>query len=243
MGPPSDFVPMIEWCERQGTRFPDAMQHILLGSAPVTRRFLQRLCAVLPAHTRITCLYGMTEHLLVSTVDGRFKKDYDCAGDLLGKPVEGVQLQFVDNEIFVHSEQLYTRYFHLADRAMFHATGDLGTLDEQGYLVLQGRKKDMVIRRNFNLYPAIYEATINRIEGITEAVLVGVYDESIHDERVYLVVEGTLTNEKALMEQLRQGPYSIDSEAMPDEIVFMTLPRSGRQHKVDKGTIRAFLAK
>jgi acyl-CoA synthetase (AMP-forming)/AMP-acid ligase II len=241
MGPPSDFVPMIELCEKSTTSFPDTMQHILLGSAPVTRRFLQRLCDVLPAHTHITCLYGMTENLVVATIDGRFKKDYDCEGDLLGKTIGDVELQFVDKEIFIKSNQLFSRYFHLETRADFHATGDTGTIDKNGFLVLQGRKKDMIIRRNFNIYPAIYEATINRIEGITEAVLVGVYDENIHDEKVYLVVEGTLADKKMLFEKLRHGAYSIDNEALPDEIVFMTLPRSGRQHKVNKEEIRQLL--
>jgi long-subunit acyl-CoA synthetase (AMP-forming) len=243
MGPPSDFLPMIQLCESECRQFPACIRHIMLGSAPVTRRFLQRLCDVLPAHVRITCLYGMTEHLLVATIDGRFKKDYDCEGDLLGKPVEGVQLQFVDNEILVRSEQLFSRYFHLSERDAYHSTGDLGELDKNGYLILHGRKKDMIIRRNFNIYPAIYESTINRIDGITEAVLVGVYDDVIHDEKVYLVVEGTINDKKALFEKIRHGTYSIDAEAMPDDIVFMTLPRSGRQHKVNKEAIRKQLKK
>jgi acyl-CoA synthetase (AMP-forming)/AMP-acid ligase II len=239
MGPPSDFVPMIEHCEATKTQFPDSMQHLLLGSAPVTRRFLRRLSDVLPSHTRITCLYGMTENLLCATVDGRFKMDYDCEGDLLGKPAMGVDIKIIDNEIVLNSNQLFSRYFHLKSRNDYHETGDLGAFDDNNLLILRGRKKDMIIRRNLNIYPAIYEATINRINGVTEAVLVGVYDDTIHDEKVYLIVEGAdFLNKKDLLTQLKTGAYSIDNEAMPDDILFMQLPRSGRQHKVNKAVIR-----
>ena len=121
MGPPSDFVPMIEHCEATKTQFPETMQHILLGSAPVTRRFLQRFSDVLPSHTRLTCLYGMTENLFVASIDGRFKKDYDCEGDLLGKPAEGVDIQIVSDEITLNSNQLFTRYYHLKDRKTYRS--------------------------------------------------------------------------------------------------------------------------
>jgi acyl-CoA synthetase (AMP-forming)/AMP-acid ligase II len=242
MGPPSDFVPMMEHCEQTKTQFPDSMQHILLGSAPVTRRFLRRLSAVLPAHTRITCLYGMTENLLVATIDGRFKMDYDCEGDLLGKPAEGVEIKIINDEIVLKSNQLFSRYFHLTNRNEFHETGDLGNFDKNNYLILRGRKKDMIIRRNLNIYPAIYEATINRMEGVTEAVLVGVYDDLIHDEKVYLIIEGeAFLNKTIILNQLKTGIYSIDAEAMPDEVLFMQLPRSGRQHKVNKEAIIALI--
>jgi acyl-CoA synthetase (AMP-forming)/AMP-acid ligase II len=239
MGPPSDFVPMIEHCEATKTLFPDSMQHLLLGSAPVTRRFLRRLSDVLPTHTRITCLYGMTENLLCATIDGRFKMDYECEGDLLGKPAEGVEIKILEGEIVLKSNQLFSRYFHLKSRNEFHETGDLGAFDENNLLILRGRKKDMIIRRNLNIYPAIYEATINRMNGVTEAVLVGVYDDTIHDEKVYLIIEGDANlNKKDILNQLKSGVYSIDNEAMPDDILFMQLPRSGRQHKVNKDAIR-----
>jgi acyl-CoA synthetase (AMP-forming)/AMP-acid ligase II len=158
---------------------------------------------------------------------------------LLGKPAEGVTIKIVDDEIVLNSNQLFTRYFHLKTRNEFHETGDLGNFDENGLLILRGRKKDMIIRRNLNIYPAIYEATINRMNGVTEAVLVGVYDDTIHDEKVYLIIEGDANlNKKDILNQLKSGVYSIDNEAMPDDILFMQLPRSGRQHKVNKDAIR-----
>lgn len=239
MGPPADFLPMVEHCEKTGEKFPETLRHILLGSAPVTRGFLSRIIAVCPDSTRITCIYGMTENLVVAHTDGRFKRDFECAGDLLGTPAPGVSVKVENDELFIKSQQLFGRYFHLPGRDEWHATGDLGALDEAGRIILLGRKKDMIIRRNLNIYPALYESTINRIPGVDEAVLVGVYDEKIADEKVILFVEGSEDLQKNdLLKKLQKGQYAIDADALPDEIIFRKLPRSGRQHKVDKNELR-----
>lgn len=242
--PPCDYLPLIERCEQQGRLFPACLQHLFFGSAPVHRSFLERLIAVLPEHIQLTCLYGMTENLVVASVDGREKATLPTdKGDLLGRPAPGVEIQIAaDGEIMVRSPQMYTRYLHLDDREAWHASGDLGFLDGAGRLVLTGRKKDMIIRRNFNLYPGLYEPTINRIPGVTECAFVGVFDPKKHDETVALFVEThQKISGKALRKQLRQGDFSIDQEAMPDLIIFDELPRSGRQRKVDKNALRARL--
>ena len=177
--PPSDYLPLLEICEREGHRFPACLQQLFFGSAPVYRSFLERLMPVLPDHVRLTCLYGMTENLLVAAIDGREKAQLPTdAGDVVGKPVSGVEIKIADDgEILLRSPQTYTRYLHLERRDDWHASGDIGHLDTAGRLVLTGRKKDMIIRRNFNLYPGLYEPTINRIAGVTESAFVGVFDE------------------------------------------------------------------
>jgi acyl-CoA synthetase (AMP-forming)/AMP-acid ligase II len=243
--PPCDYLPFIELCEAEGSLFPSCLQHLFFGSAPVHRSFLERLIAVLPAHVQLTCLYGMTENLVVTSIDGRLKALLPTeAGDILGTPVAGVALDFApDGEIMVQSPQLYQRYLHESDRNAWHASGDLGHLDAAGRLVLTGRKKDMIIRRNFNLYPGLYEPTINRIPGVTECAFVGVYDPHKHDEVVALFVETHLPiPQKAIQNALQQGPFSIDQEALPDKIFLQTLPRAGRQNKVDKNALRQQLA-
>ena len=237
-GPPSDYLPLIRYCEKKNRELPACLQHILLGSAPVHLRFLNRLIAVLPAHTQITCIYGMTENLLVCTIDGRQKANYTGNGDLLGKPVGGVSIKIEDDgEIFVKSDQLFSRYFHEEGRAEWHASGDLGEVDEKGNLILRGRKKEMIIRRNMNIYPALYENTIKNIKGVEEAAIVGVYDERIEDEKIYLALEGTGLNLHHIRSQLNYGKHSIDKEALPDHIFEMVIPRKGRQNKIDRFSI------
>lgn len=243
-GPPSDYLPLVHACESSNKRLPDSLEHILLGSAPVHPAFLKRLIRCLPAHTQITCTYGMTENLLLATVDGREKADYTGPGDLVGKCLPGVKIKIQeDGEILVHSAQQFSRYFHQDKASPWHATGDLGELDHRGNLVLYGRKKEMIIRRNMNIYPALYENTIKNMEGIEEAALVGVYDDVLQDEKVYLALEGSGLNIARIQSQLRQGKYSIDSEALPDHIFQMVIPRKGRQDKIDRFAVVEYIRK
>ncbi len=93
----------------------------------------------------------------------------------------------------------------------------------------------MIIRRNFNVYPGLFEPTINKIEGVIESAMIGLYNKEKADEEIVLVVETEYRmSEDTLAGKLRAGQYSIDREALPDRIIFMTLPRSGRQNKVNR---------
>ena len=243
-GPPSDYLPLVQYCELNDQILPASLQHILIGSAPVHPRFLKRFISVLPAHVKVTCMYGMTENLLVCTIDGRIKQDYKGTGDLVGKPVAGVSINIEeDGEIMVRSDQKFSRYFHEQESASWHATGDLGEIDDQGNLILQGRKKEMIIRRNMNIYPALYENTIKNIKGIEEAAMVGIYDEHIQDEKVYLAVEGMDLNMRQIQHELDHGKYCIDREALPDFIFNMIIPRKGRQNKIDRVSIVEYIKK
>jgi len=243
-GPPSFYLSLIDYCKKQKSLFPASLQLIILGSAPVHPKFIEILYRVIPAHTKILCLYGMTENLIVCSIDGKDKINSTAPGDVVGKPVEGITLSIAaDGEILLHSQQLFSKYLHLKERETPHPTGDLGYLTTDGTLVLNGRKKDMIIRRDTNIYPAIYEKTIKNIPGVAEAVLVGIYSDQKHDEEVYLVVEAEKYSEADLMKLIKSGKYSIDKEALPDKIVFMKIPLSGRQNKVDRKKIREELTK
>jgi acyl-CoA synthetase (AMP-forming)/AMP-acid ligase II len=235
-GPPSDFIPMIRYCENHKCKLPESLKHIILGSAPVHQSFLKRLAAVCPENIRLTITYGMTENLLVCTVDGIEKLNYKGNGDLVGKPVEGVEIKIAeDGELLVKSDQLYSRYFHLNSRDEFHASGDLAQLDKNGDVLLMGRKKEMIIRSNTNIYPALYEGTIKKIPGIDEAVLVGIYSIEKEDEEVFLAVETSMNmTERYIMDKISYGEFQIEKNALPDKIFFMNIPRKGRQNKIDR---------
>ena len=241
--PPSEYLELINYCEKNNRMLPNSLTHVLLGSAPVHQVFLKRLIKFLPAETRITCLYGMTENLVVTSIDGRKKATMSCAGDPLGYAAKGLQIKIAaDDEILLNSNQLFYRYWHLEKRSEWHPTGDLGYVDATGNLILKGRKKDMIIRRNFNLYPALYIPTIKEIEGITDAVLVGKYDETKADEEVHLFIESEISlSKKYIRKQLESGPYSIDKEAWPDFIHFKKIPRKGRQQKIDRMVLMDYL--
>lgn len=242
-GPPAEYLILMKYCEAKGVKLPSSLSHVLLGSAPVNKPFLKKLLSFLPAQTKITCIYGMTENLVACTIDGREKLNYDCKGDPLGKPIKNVELKIKeDGEIFIKSPQLFKKYYHLDSRMEWHATGDLGFMDQNGNLILTGRKKEMIIRRNFNLYPALYEPTIKKIPGIDEAVMIGRYSEEIADEEVFLIIESEQKmNPAKIRNQLEYGKYSIDKEAWPDQILFKAIPRKGRQQKIDRKGLEASL--
>ena len=238
--PPTEYLELVQYCEANNKKLPQSLSHILIGSAPVHQSFLQKLIKFLPEHTRVTCLYGMTENLVVATIDGREKAIMETDGDPLGKPMEGINMKIAeDGEILIKSNQLFSRYWHLKERPVWHQTGDLGYLDDNGVLILKGRKKEMIIRKNFNLYPALYIPTILKINGIEDAVLIGRYNEQLADEEVHLFVEGkeSLTT-KYIRKQLESGPHSIDKESWPDFIHLREIPRKGRQQKIDRNQLR-----
>jgi acyl-CoA synthetase (AMP-forming)/AMP-acid ligase II len=237
-GPPSDMVPIIQYLRCTNSIFPACVRNIYLGSAPVYSSFLSTLLPI-AEHVKITCLYGMTENLMVAVQDGREKLDISVEGDLVGTPFPNVSIDIAeDGEICIQSDQLFSGYWQLQNTSELHHTGDLGKIDDRGRLILLGRKKDMIIRGNFNIYPGLYEPTISKIKGVTEAVLIGIYNSDQADEEVILVIDG----EKGLksddvMRQLVVGKLSIDKEAFPDKIVFMKIPHSGRQNKVDRNRL------
>ncbi len=242
--PPSELLPLVEYCEKHAQPMPPTLRKILLGSAPVHKKFLKRLMTVLPSHTSITCMYGMTELLVCAVIDGAVKANYVAHGDVLGKPWKDVTCTVADDgEILLRSPQLFSGYFQQEPQAGFHATGDVGYMDDAGYLVLTGRKKDMIIRRSFNIYPVIYETIVRMIEGIKDCAMVGIWNDRKNDEDVYLIVEGSGITPTEIKKAITTGKYALDHQALPDYILLGNLPRSGRQHKVDKKLLVAEITK
>ncbi|MEI6408233.1 MAG: class I adenylate-forming enzyme family protein [Bacteroidota bacterium] len=247
--PPSDYLPLMQEALKNKAESNEKsvflgknLQHVLFGSAPVHAAFLSKIEPLLPPNCRLTALYGMTENLLVTMADGREKMQRQEAGDWLGYPLPNVRLQIADDaEIFLQSPQLFLGYYQLPAREAWHATGDSGRLNADGSLTLIGRKKDMIIRRHFNIYPALYEPTINKIKGVSDAALVGVFDEKAQDEKVFLIIEKEENHPLSISDvekQISQGRLAIDKEALPDVILFRKLPRKGRQNKIDKVRLR-----
>lgn len=237
-GPPSDFVPLIDYLNRTKGTFPKCLRNIYLGSAPIYKSFLSRLIP-LSETIRINCLYGMTENLMVTVQDGLEKLLDNEEGDLVGRPFPGVTISIAgDGEICLNSDQMFSSYWQQESAKSIHPTGDLGKIDKQGRLVLIGRKKDMIIRGNFNIYPGLYEPTISKIKGVKEAVMVGIYNKQKADEEIVLVIDAENgLNKSAVMNQLISGQYSIDNQALPDRILFMKIPHSGRQSKINRKSL------
>ncbi len=242
---PSEMNAVANLYKQHGVCLPSSLRQIMLGSAPVTRPVLEHVLDRVDDKTAVTGIYGLTEMLPVALVDGRRKLQTDTAGDLLGELLPGVHGETApDGELLVSAPHMSPHYLGQPD-AKHIATGDVVTLHDRT-VILVGRKKDMIIRGNFNIYPRLYESTIERMPGVAACAMIGVWDERQHDERVVLVVEPQpayqLNLEAEVRKHLRQPAFSIDAVALPDEILVMTLPRSGRQSKIDKQKVRAMIS-
>lgn len=235
-------------CKKNGRLLPDSFKTILFGSAPVTKGFLARFSEICEPQMKVFGVYGSTEMLPISMIDMSEKLAYKGTGDLLGKPVRDTKIIISeDKEILASGPQLFSRYLGDASNLKHFASGDLGEIDSDGNLVLLGRKKDMIIRKGFNVYPALFESSISKIPGIVECSLIGIYDDTLEDEKIVLFIVSDLKEHgftDKLKGMLRSGVYSIDSYAYPDEIILIDdLPRSGRSKKIDKASLREIAKK
>ncbi len=122
-----------------------------------------------------------------------------------GRPIDGVLVKIVDDdgremsagttgEICVKGENISPGYYENPEataeafRDGWLFTGDVGYLDEDGYLFIVERKKDLIIRGGLNVYPKDLEEIIHRHPAVLEAAVVGVPDVRMGEEVcVYLV--------------------------------------------------------
>lgn len=241
----------------------------LVGGAPVTRALLERATRVLPA-TRWVGVYGMTEILPVAVVEAGEKLAFAGDGDLVGQPLPGVGVRLDRDgadadlgdaagdvgELVLSGPSLMAGYLHDLDAAgdgggapaTEHRTGDLARLEPDGRVVLVGRTRDMIIRGTTNIYPGLFEPRVAALDGVAEAVLVGV-PQVDGDERVALVVTSTtgaghggppvLDPDHPLVGRVRAAlPGVLDHDALPDVVLHADhLPLAGRSRKPDRAAL------
>lgn len=200
--------------------------------APVTVAYL------LPEQIREALKNPETEKRLHSVgTEAPFSKFaiMDDDGNLLGPNEPG--------EIVVRSQAVMKGYFEDPEQTAatfaygWHHTGDIGQVDEDGYLYLVDRKKDMIITGGFNVYPGEVEQAIWQYPGVLDCAVVGAPDDK-WGERVVAIVqakEGEQVDPDALQKHLREKLGGV--KAPKDIFVWDQLPRSANG-KVLKREIR-----
>ncbi|MBN8827385.1 MAG: AMP-binding protein [Sphingobacteriia bacterium] len=118
----------------------------------------------------------------------------------------------------------------------FFNTGDLGSVDEDGYLSISGRSKDMIISGGLNIYPIEIETSINAIEGVIESAIIGIPHEDF-GEAVIAVLEGDkskLTEELIVLEvKKHHAPFKA-----PKKVIFIDQLPKNTMGKVQKNILR-----
>ena len=116
--------------------------------------------------------------------------------------------------------------WHSPDGLRFIRTGDVGRFDEDGFLTLMDRKKDMIISGGFNIYPSDLEAEIVRHEAVLEAAVVGVASDRWGETPVAYVA--LKPGETVTADALRQAVNATlgKTQRLADLVLIESLPRS-----------------
>jgi acyl-CoA synthetase (AMP-forming)/AMP-acid ligase II len=177
------------------------------GAAPVPVELIERMERELGFETVVTA-YGLTETCGIVSVCWPDDPPELISGSS-GRAIPGVEVQVVDDdgrelprgeagEIVVRGYNVMQGYFEdpeqtaeAIDADGWLHTGDIGTMDDAGYLTITDRKKDMFITGGFNAYPAEIERLLLTHPGIAQAAVIGVPDERMGEVGMAFVVPTT----------------------------------------------------
>jgi fatty-acyl-CoA synthase len=174
---------------------------VLTGSEPVPRRVIEECAEQMPG-IAVCQGYGLSEFPTIATVlapeetaahEGSAGRALPTT-DLAVKDSEGAVLSSVRGELLIRSPATMRGYYGRpeATDAAFEGgwlhTGDLVDLDEEGFVTIVGRTKDMIISGGLNVYPKEIEDVIHRLVGVLEVAVVGVPHERFGETAVAVVV-------------------------------------------------------
>ncbi|WP_040167338.1 class I adenylate-forming enzyme family protein [Microbacterium gorillae] len=223
------------------TRDLSTLRALTMGGAPVGPELLARTRAGLPGITpRIATGYGLTEN--GGQAVAASGADTTSRPGATGRALPCVELAIApresgDGEILVRSPTQMRGYLGTdavspIDSAGWLHTGDLGRIDEDGYLWITGRSKDMIIRGGENIAPAAIEEALAAMPGVREAVVFGIPHAELGEEVVAVVVAAGEVDETALAAGVRSA---IASFAVPSRWVVLDEPLpTNHAGKIDK---------
>lgn len=132
--------------------------------------------------------YGLSEMAPVSTT--HYGDTHEHITKTVGMPVSNISIRIENGEILVQGFNLMIGYYKvpIEDQAIdedgWLHTGDLGFIDEEGYLHLSGRRKELIIRGGENIMPGEVENAISKLDGIAMVKVIGVPDDFFGEEVV-----------------------------------------------------------
>jgi cyclohexanecarboxylate-CoA ligase len=190
IGPPTFFVSLMQAPGFAPARV-ESLRLVSSGGAGVSVAFVEEASAMLGAVVKRT--YGSTEAPTVATSAGA--DDPDAAHSHDGHAIGAVELRIDDGELLVRGPEVCVGYLDAQQTAdAFDAngwfrTGDLATIDGEGWLAIVGRLKDVIIRGGENISTAEVEHELEAHDDVRQAVVVG-YPDALMGERVAAFVVG-----------------------------------------------------
>jgi acyl-CoA synthetase (AMP-forming)/AMP-acid ligase II len=233
-----------------------SLKTVLLGGAPSSPALIRRVQETLGVTVAVR--YSSTE---VGIATGSLADDpIDVLATTVGKPTPGVELRIVDGEnrplpvgevgtVVIRSPATMRGYWRnpeateaTLDAEGFVHTGDLGWLDESGYLHLRGRESEMFIRGGYNVYPSEVEDVLARHPRIARAAIVGVPDDRL-GEIGWAFVEPRPAADPPTLAELREFVGTeLASFKRPDGLTLVGQMPVTPNFKVDKRALKAMRA-
>jgi acyl-CoA synthetase (AMP-forming)/AMP-acid ligase II len=228
-----------------------SLTNLAYGGAAMPIQVIRRAIEAFPKTVGFVNAYGQTETTSSLTILG--PDDHRLEGtaeeveiklkrlNSIGKPLPDVEIRVRDEEgkplptgevgeIIIRTPRIMKGYAGRADDSAlpegWRATGDLGWLDEDGYVFFAGRKDDMIIRGGENIAPAEIEAVLMSHPSVDEVAVVGVPSEEWGQTVKAFVVlrKGENVSEQDLSEFCRSR---LASFKRPEQIVFIdALPKN-----------------
>ena len=220
-GPPALFQmilshPELSDCDMSSLRL------CVTGAAVIPVELIERLRRELHFETVITG-YGLTEACGIATMC-RYDDDPETIAKTSGRAIPDVEVLVVDDagvevsrgdpgEIVVRGYNVMKGYFEddaqtrdTIDEQGYLHTGDIGVMDERGYIRITDRKKDLFIMGGFNCYPAEIESLMLRNHSLVQVAVIGVPDERMGEVGMAFVIvkEGEAVSEESLQIWCRQ---------------------------------------
>lgn len=221
-----------------------------MGGAPAPVEIIRRIREEMGCNVLIG--YGMTETSPTLTLTG-FDDDDHLRAETVGKAQPGIEIKIVDEnrndvgintvgELACRSYGLMKGYykdpemtFEVIDENGWYYTGDLGTIDENGYIRIVGRKKEMIIRGGYNIYPREVEEFFYKHPAVMDVSIVGLPDTVLGEISCACIRlrQGMSVSEKEMREYIEER---IADYKIPDKIVFLDdfpMTPSGKIKKIE----------
>jgi acyl-CoA synthetase (AMP-forming)/AMP-acid ligase II len=252
-GPPTLYIAMLDH-PRRSLFDLSSLRVAVTGAASVPPVLIQRMREELGFESILTA-YGLTECCGLATVC-RPGDDLQTIAGTCGRPLDGIEIRCVDaqgqplpsgqpGEVLIRGYNVMQGYFDDAqasaeaiDAQGWLHTGDVGVLDERGYLHITDRLKDMFIVGGFNCYPAELERLLMEHEAIAQVAVIGIADARLGEVgKAYVVLrpDAGITAD-ALIDwcQQRMANYKV-----PRSVQFVTELPLNAAGKVAKNTLHA----
>ncbi len=247
-GPPTIYQSLLAHPKRDEYDL-SSLRLAVTGAAPVPVVLVEQMRDELGFEVVVTA-YGLTESCGVVSIC-RPEDSAERISHSSGRAMEDTEVRCIDREgepvpvgtdgeIQVRGFNVMQRYFNNEEATAeaissdgWLSTGDVGVMDEDGYIRITGRIKEMFIVGGFNCYPAEIENTLCGMPGVARAAVIGVPDERMGEvARAYLVADAG-----AAMDEASVIAWSRDNMAnykVPRAVVFLDELPMNAGGKVDK---------